>query len=179
MDRPNFNPRRSVDSARSASYTTAPASPAATATATAAPASPLKPNPNPNPSSSPTPPAENTPLPRSRPGRSVSHSLNIPSSASRKSRHAEPGTTDAHSATASLSMPPPSSIPLKPSRSSLSRSRRESNNSLDAWSDSILHFADADDLDTPRLASTTPGSGSGSAAHNYQDPTAPYRPLPE
>ncbi|WQF80376.1 Putative histidine phosphatase superfamily, clade-2 [Colletotrichum destructivum] len=197
MDRPNFNPRRSVDSARSASFTT-PAFPTATATT----ASPLKPNLNPKPysspspshsavntttssSSSPTPPAENTPLPRSRPGRSVSHSLNIPSSASRKSRHAEPGTTDAHSATASLSMPPPSSIPLKSPRSSLSRSRRESNNSLDAWSDSILHVADADDLDTPRLTSTTPGSGSGSgsgsssAAHNHQDPTAPYRPLPE
>ncbi|KAK2054592.1 histidine acid phosphatase [Colletotrichum caudatum] len=63
-------------------------------------------------------------------------------------------------------MPPPSSLPLKSPRTSLYRGRRESNNSLDAWSDSALQFADADDLDTPRLV-----SGS--------DSTAPYRSLPD
>ncbi|GKT47307.1 inositol hexakisphosphate and diphosphoinositol-pentakisphosphate kinase [Colletotrichum spaethianum] len=171
MDRPNFNPRRSVDSARSASFT-APASP--TAAAAPAPASPLNPNfhaPSP-PSHSAVSASAPTDIPsRSRQGRSVSHSLNISSSASRKSRHAEPGTTDAHSATASLSMPPPASIPIKSPRSSLCRSRRESNNSLEAWSDSALQFADPDDLDTPRLM-------SGSSQHQ-QDSTAPYRPLPE
>ncbi|OHF02151.1 histidine acid phosphatase [Colletotrichum orchidophilum] len=166
MDRPIFYTRRSVDSARAA---TTPASPAATA----APASPLNPNSSQS-SSSPSHSTLNTsvpvdlPLP-SRPGRSISHSLNLSSSASRKSRHAEPGTTDAHSATASLSMPPPSSIPLKSPRGSLCRSRRESNNSLEAWSDSALQFADVDDVDTPRLM-----SGS-----SQQDSTAPYRPLPE
>ncbi|GKT79929.1 LOW QUALITY PROTEIN: histidine acid phosphatase [Colletotrichum tofieldiae] len=175
MDRPNFNPRRSVDSARSASFTT-PASPAAAAAAAPAPASPLNPNSHSSSSSPPSHPAVNTSAPadiplRSRPGRSISHSLNLSSFASRKSRHAEPGTTDAHSATASLSMPPPSSVPLKSPRSSLCRSRRESNNSLEAWSDSALQFADADELDTPRLM-------SGPSQHQ-QDSTAPYRPLPE
>ncbi|GJC79070.1 inositol hexakisphosphate and diphosphoinositol-pentakisphosphate kinase [Colletotrichum liriopes] len=175
MDRPNFNPRRSVDSARSASFTT-PASPAAAAAAAPAPASPLNPNSHSSSSSPPSHPAVNTSAPadiplRSRTGRSISHSLNLSSFASRKSRHAEPGTTDAHSATASLSMPPPSSVPLKSPRSSLCRSRRESNNSLEAWSDSALQFADADELDTPRLM-------SGPSQHQ-QDSTAPYRPLPE
>ncbi|KAJ3944439.1 inositol hexakisphosphate and diphosphoinositol-pentakisphosphate kinase [Colletotrichum fioriniae] len=152
MDRPNFNTRRSVDSARSATATT-PASPAA-ATA-AAPPSPLNPHSSQT-SSSSSHSTVNTSAPtdvplRSRPGRSVSHSLNLSSSASRKSRHAEPGTTDAHSASASLSMPPPSSIPLKSPRTSLCRTRRESNNSLEAWSDSALH----------------------------KIPPPPYRPLPE
>ncbi|KAJ0332626.1 hypothetical protein COL5a_001344 [Colletotrichum fioriniae] len=171
MDRPNFNTRRSVDSARSATATT-PASPAA-ATA-AAPPSPLNPHSSQT-SSSSSHSTVNTSAPtdvplRSRPGRSVSHSLNLSSSASRKSRHAEPGTTDAHSASASLSMPPPSSIPLKSPRTSLCRTRRESNNSLEAWSDSALQFADVDEVDnTPRLM-----SGS-----SQQDSTAPYRPLPE
>ncbi|KAF4874987.1 Inositol hexakisphosphate and diphosphoinositol-pentakisphosphate kinase [Colletotrichum siamense] len=163
MDRPNFNTRRSVDSARSFA---APASPAAT------PASPLGQPPSSPSHSSVNQTSTSADLPlRSRPGRSVSHSLNLPSSASRKSRHAEPGTSDAHSATASLSMPPPSSVPLKSPRSSLCRSRRESNNSLEAWSDSALQFADADEqTDTPRLM-----AGPG----HQQDPTAPYRPLPE
>ncbi|WYZ45189.1 hypothetical protein EsH8_VIII_000505 [Colletotrichum jinshuiense] len=167
MDRPNFNTRRSVDSTRS---TATPASP----TAAAAPASP--PIPFPHTAPSPANSAANTSIPtdipaRSRPGRSVSHSLNLSSSASRKSRHAEPGTTDAHSATASLSMPPPTTIPLKSPRSSLCRSRRESNNSLEAWSDSALQFADAEELDTPRLMSG-PGQQDSTS-------TAPYRPLPE
>ncbi|WDK21471.1 histidine acid phosphatase [Colletotrichum graminicola] len=178
MDRLNFNPRSSVDSARSASFT-APASPAVAPTSAPTPgpalASPLNLNPYSSLSSSHSA-VNNTSAPteiplRSRPGRSVSHSLNIPSTASRKSRHAEPGTTDAHSATANLSMPPPSSLPLKSSRTSLCRRRRESNNSLDAWSDSALQFADADDLDTPRLV-------SGSSQH-HPDSTAPYRPLPD
>ncbi|KAK1729447.1 uncharacterized protein BDZ83DRAFT_605109 [Colletotrichum acutatum] len=171
MDRPNFNTRRSVDSARTATATT-PASPAAANAA--APASPLNPHFSQT-SSSSSHSTVNTSAPtdvplRSRPGRSVSHSLNLSSSASRKSRHAEPGTTDAHSASASLSMPPPSSIPLKSPRTSLCRTRRESNNSLEAWSDSALQFADVDEVDnTPRLM-----SGS-----SQQDSTAPYRPLPE
>ncbi|KAF9881734.1 histidine acid phosphatase [Colletotrichum karsti] len=156
MDR-NFNTRRSVDSARSF----------------AAPPSPLNPSPL-SPShasvSNTSAPTNIDNPPRSRPGRSVSHSLNLSSSASRKSRHAEPGTSDAHSAIASLSMPPPPSVPLKSPRSSLCRSRRESNNSLEAWSDSALQFADVDEIDTPRLM-----SGPG----NERDPTAPFRPLPE
>ncbi|KAK1964984.1 histidine acid phosphatase [Colletotrichum sublineola] len=65
-------------------------------------------------------------------------------------------------------MPPSSSFPLKTSRASLCRGRRESNNSLEAWSDSAV---DADDLDTPRLI-------SGSSQH-HPDSTAPYRPLPD
>ncbi|KAL0944470.1 inositol pyrophosphate synthase [Colletotrichum truncatum] len=168
MDRPNFNTRRSVDSARSFA---APASPASPAFATA-PTSPFNNHPPASPSHTST---NNTSapteiLPRTRPGRSVSHSLNLSSTASRKSRQAEPGTSDAHSAAASLSMPPPSSVPLKSPRSSFCRSRRESNNSLEAWSDSGLQLADADETDTPRRM-----AGPG----HQQDPTAPYRPLPE
>ncbi|OLN88168.1 Inositol hexakisphosphate and diphosphoinositol-pentakisphosphate kinase [Colletotrichum chlorophyti] len=171
MDRPIFNARRSVDSTRSSATPTSSATPASLPGHNhLPPASPgIHSTVNGN-TSSPT----DIPLPRSRPARSVSHSLNLSSSASRKSRHAEPGTTDAHSATASLSMPPPSTIPLKSPRASLCPSRRESNNSLEAWSDSALQFADADDVDstsTPRVLS---GSGPG-----QPDSTAPYRPLPE
>ncbi|KAF6820257.1 histidine acid phosphatase [Colletotrichum sojae] len=184
MDRPSFNSRRSVDSARSFA-SPAPASPSpcpspsSHSTSAAAPASPLH-----RPLNSPSHPVNPTSAPidvppRSRPGRSVSHSLNLSSSASRKSRHAEPGTSDAHSATANLSMPPPSTIPLKSPRSSLCRSRRESNNSFEAWSDSALHFADADDIDTPRVAASAPGGQSQNHSHHHQDSTAPYRPLPE
>lgn len=54
-------------------------------------------------------------LPLRPKSKSTSHSLsltsNANSTASRKSRHAEPGTSDTHSDKASISMPPPSSKP--------------------------------------------------------------------
>ncbi|TEA20796.1 Inositol hexakisphosphate and diphosphoinositol-pentakisphosphate kinase [Colletotrichum sidae] len=188
MDRPVYNSRHSVDSARSIAASTSAAAAASTsAPAPASPIAPAPPSPLHHPPASPSHSSVNAsstpaeiPL-RSRPGRSVSHSLNLTSSASRKSRHAEPGTSDAHSAAASLIMPPPSStIPLKSPRSSLCRSRRESNNSLEAWSDSALQFAEGEDTDTPRLQPAPgPGPGPGSSAGHHQDPTAPYRPLPE
>ncbi len=85
--------------------------------------------------------------------RAASHSHNLSSSssigssiASRKSRHAEPNTTEANSQRASLSMPPPFSRPqqqqaanqsLRSPRSSLPHSRRQSSNS-DAWSEELI-----------------------------------------
>lgn len=75
--------------------------------------------------------------------RSPSHSHKLSSSStasgsvtSRKSRHAEPGTTDTHAERASLSMPPPLSRPVKGAQLSLPRSRRESSNS-EAWSEDL------------------------------------------
>lgn len=75
---------------------------------------------------------------RDRPLRSASHSHSF--TASSKSRHAEPGTSEVHSERASLSMPPPPPVsslgnPLRSPRIPFCRSRRQSSNSFDAPSD--------------------------------------------
>ena len=136
------------------------------------------------------------PASRSRTSGSSSHSHNLSSSSSasitgpsRKSRHAEPGTTETNAQRASLSMPPPLSRPqvhaqvASSPRSSFHLSRRESSNS-DTWSEDLAIArgtpltahphpmeppTETDDGDTPRLM---PGTYPNS-------PQAQQRHLPE
>ncbi|EEY22136.1 cortical actin cytoskeleton protein asp1 [Verticillium alfalfae VaMs.102] len=145
-------------------------------------------------STTPTPtPAATTPVqrPRDRSKRSASLSHTLSSFASgtatalsRKSRHAEPGTTDAHADPASLSMPPPpppsqasgaaSSNPLRSPRSSLCRSRRDSNKSVEAGIDSESFASDiVQKSPNPDLDVTRSGLGISSSTSTFQ----PDRPL--
>lgn len=126
---------------------------------------------------------------RFKSSRSASHSHALSSSsasvtaASRKSRHAEPGTTETHADRASLSMPPPISRPLKNPRASLPQSRRESSNS-DAWNEDLVADIKSNHrgLDSPQgpgqdaeyAESDTPRLGPGSLPD-----TSFYQPLPE
>ena len=87
--------------------------------------------------------------PKTRRASSHSHKLSSSSTASgsvasRKSKHAEAGTTDAHADRASISMPPPPAHALRSPRSSFQHSRpgsfsnstsnSNSNSNSDAWS---------------------------------------------
>ncbi|KAK3312408.1 histidine phosphatase superfamily-domain-containing protein [Apodospora peruviana] len=97
------------------------------------------------------------PLPKPKTQRAASHSHSHSLSSSsiwgtlsgRKSRHAEPGTTETHVERASISKPPPISLPhhqhqhqapaavgIRSHRSSLTHSRRSSSNS-DVWTEEI------------------------------------------
>lgn len=101
-------------------------------------------------------PSDLSRFPGHQPHHNPSHSRSISSSsvnssiASRKSRYAEPGTTEVHAKRTSVSIPPQSPSPLKSPRSLLPHARRESGTS-DSWSEDPTA---AEDSDTPRLRPT-------------------------
>lgn len=109
------------------------------------------------------------PPPLAKTKRSPSYSLSSASGdnliTSRKSRHAEPGTTDVHAERASISMPPPSGRPIINSRPSSTISNRRPSEASEFWGSSAgsprPEFA-IEDFETPKLA---PGSMSDFTKH--------------
>lgn len=94
-----------------------------------------------------------------KPRRVTTHSLSSASSenstTSRKGRHAEPGTTDAHAERASISMPPPSGRPTSKSRPSSTFSYRRPSEQSEVWTGgtgSPRPESAIEDLETPKLA---------------------------
>jgi inositol-hexakisphosphate/diphosphoinositol-pentakisphosphate 1-kinase len=112
--------------------------------------------------------------------RATSHTLSSASSiksvSSRKGRYAEPGTTEAHSDRASISMPPPSARPAPRSRNSSTYSQRTSVSGPWAQGSGPSRRTSkediaVEDLDTPRLS---PGTTADESRH-YQLPDPALR----
>src|SRR5271168_237509 len=93
-----------------------------------------------------------------KPRRVTTHSLSSASSdnstTSRKGRHAELGTTEAHAERASISMPPPSGRPTIKSRPSSTFSHRRPSDNSEVWTGgrgSPRPESAIEDSETPKL----------------------------
>jgi inositol hexakisphosphate/diphosphoinositol-pentakisphosphate kinase len=112
-----------------------------------------------------------------KPRRVTTHSLSSASSdnstTSRKGRHAEPGTTEAHAERASISMPPPSGRPTVKSRPSSTFSYRRPSEQSEVWTGgtgSPRPESAIEDFETPKLA-------AGSMADISRHPSLPEAAL--
>ena len=105
------------------------------------------------------------------------HSLSSTSSdnstTSRKGRHAEPGTTEAHAERASISMPPPSGRPTIKSRPSSTFSYRRPSENSEVWTGGTCSprpESAIEDFETPKLA-------AGNMADIFRHPSLPEAAL--
>jgi inositol hexakisphosphate/diphosphoinositol-pentakisphosphate kinase len=112
-----------------------------------------------------------------KPRRITTHSLSSASSdnstTSRKGRHAQPGTTEAHAERASISMPPPSGRSTIKSRPSSTFSHRRPSENLELWTGgtgSPRPESAIEDFETPKLA-------AGSMADIFRHPSLPEAAL--
>ena len=112
-----------------------------------------------------------------KPRRITTHSLSSASSdnssTSRKGRHAEPGTTEAHAERASISMPPPSGRPTIKSRPSSTFSYRRPSENSEVWTGgtgSPRPESAIEDFETPKLA-------AGNMADMTKHPSLPEAAL--
>ncbi len=121
-----------------------------------------------------TEPAASAQLKQKRmPSHSLSSASSDNSTTSRKGRHAEPGTTEAHAERASISMPPPSARPIIKSRPSSTFSHRRPSENSEIWTGSTgspRPESAIEDFETPKLA-------AGSMADISKHPSLPEAAL--
>lgn len=156
MDRPNFSTTASVESASPPDTVSQPSSSHDAETSNSLPSKPKQ-----QPAQSPTQQQQPPPLSRPRTwshARSISSSSRAASTASRKSRYAEPGTSDVHAERSSVSVNPHSPVSLRSSQSLRSYGRPESATSED-FDPGEPHPPGGEDSDTPRLRASASNDG--------------------